>query len=278
MSKITTEDCKKFLGKEFPEYNKNKWKRLKKYKSYSGTWIREFENGDIKATVEEKEGVLALFDNELKNDSKGKNFSFVIYKQDGDLDWSVFVSKNGEYEDDDDFADEVLEFVDENCSYLQVLESPNFNCNKEDVLSAYDNLVGLGLKFEKNLVNDFYEVFDRKEFIKNTDMNSLKNIKRIKTSYDLFVYVSLEARRALTDDQKMRVQEVVRELPDIELKNILNMNHLFADLDMNSFCMKQVIKETQERQSNPDRSIQSLPEDMSSIIRSKLGLGGRSKK
>lgn len=50
MSKISTDDCKDFLMKTYPDSNRTKWKRVSKYKDANGLVCRDFNNptvGDV---------------------------------------------------------------------------------------------------------------------------------------------------------------------------------------------------------------------------------------
>lgn len=44
MSKITTEDCKKYLAEKFPDLQSKDWKRIKKYKDDNNYWCRDFDH------------------------------------------------------------------------------------------------------------------------------------------------------------------------------------------------------------------------------------------
>lgn len=61
MSKISTDDCKDFLMKTYPDSNRTKWKRVSKYKDDNGLVCRDFNNptvGDV--TLVEVNGTLEL--------------------------------------------------------------------------------------------------------------------------------------------------------------------------------------------------------------------------
>lgn len=112
MSKITTEDCKLFLSKTFPELNEKGWKRIRKYKNDSSIWCRDFEHSSGKVVVlMEIDNVLKISDNTLlkpkqNKETEIKDISKVIYykqfKPDQIKDAKKIVKKLTKFFEDDE--------------------------------------------------------------------------------------------------------------------------------------------------------------------------------
>lgn len=64
MSKISTEDCKHKLKELFPDIDEKSWKRTKKYKNESGSWVRDFTNTlNQSVSLIEENGALTIYEN-----------------------------------------------------------------------------------------------------------------------------------------------------------------------------------------------------------------------
>ncbi len=82
MSKITTNDCKDFLIKIYPETNIKLWKRINKYKDENGFVCREFNNpsvGDV-ILIENNETLQIKQSEIIKNDPITINDNTIIVK------------------------------------------------------------------------------------------------------------------------------------------------------------------------------------------------------
>lgn len=86
MSKISTDDCKKFLKDHFPEFSEKGWSRVSKSKNANGDVVRVFLHKDTSEQVvvlENKQGVLSLGEAEqavtIKSASKSSGSSKYIY-------------------------------------------------------------------------------------------------------------------------------------------------------------------------------------------------------
>lgn len=72
MSKITTDDCKKFLLNTFNDSTEKQWKRISKTKNNNGLWLRTFTNSEknITCTLLENNEYLSLVNHFNSNDLK----------------------------------------------------------------------------------------------------------------------------------------------------------------------------------------------------------------
>lgn len=105
MSKITTDDCKKYLIEEYKKKGaitqEKNWKRTKKYKREDGLWIRDFSHDAIGnvSLVEDANGLLSIMDlsnikstSQIKNKSQvEKSFDLTVFsKNEIKNAWSVY--------------------------------------------------------------------------------------------------------------------------------------------------------------------------------------------
>lgn len=268
MSKITTEDCKAWLTKEYPELNEKKWKRLKKYKTDSGVWVRDFSNGDFQVSLQEVSGGLSIFNNENKHSSLksiGEDYSFVFFKPgDNEEDWIIFIRKEGC--EDDEFSDEILDIIHENFEDVEQIESPEFFCEDNKASEIYDKFIALGFNWDESILPFKYTTFNRQE-------HKPKNIEKPKTSYDLFVYLDIEKRKVLSPDKKDSAKQIISTLPDKDLNIILQLHKMdLGGYNKNSIIIEYVNNELKDRKMNPNKERKFIDYNMSDILRGKLGI------